>query len=346
MARKSNPPEPPSGPPLTHGRVTAVVGIGASAGGLEAFDELLRNLPTGTGMAYIFVQHLDPRHHSQLSELLGRATPLRVQDATQSMLIEPDHVYVIRPGTVLSVRGGALQVTPRPDSGLQMPVDFFFRSIAEEFGGNSIGVVLSGSASDGTLGLKAIKAEGGITFAQKPETASFDGMPRSAIAAGCVDFVLSPSAIAQELVRISRHPYVTRPAEQQETASTQELERDLSEIFNMLRNASGVDFSFYKHGTIRRRIFRRMALLKLESTSDYVRQVRDDRTELDALFQDILINVTSFFREPPTFETLVSRIYPALLQNRAPDDTLRVWVPGCSTGEDVYSVAITLLEYL
>ena len=320
-----------------------IVGIGASAGGLEAFSELLTHLPGDTGLSFVFIQHLDPRHESMLTELLQQRTAMKVQQALNGTAPEPNQVYIIPPNASMEIQGRALQLSSRQPGAAQMPIDVFFRSLAEDQGAVAIGVVLSGSASDGTLGLKAIKAEGGITFAQDPATAAFDGMPRSAIAAGCVDFVLPLKDLAQELVRISRHPYVSRPIMAKAPADD---ERDFAEIYAILRATSGVDFSLYKHGTIRRRILRRMALHKLDTPGEYGRLLRERRSEAEALFQDLLINVTAFFREPATFQALHDRVFPALTSNRAAGDAIRFWIPGCSTGEEAYSVAIAVIEFL
>ena len=320
-----------------------IVGIGASAGGLEAFSELLTHLPESTGLSFVFIQHLDPHYHSLLTELLQPRTAMKVQQAANGTAPQPNQVYVIPPNTSMEIQDRTLQLSSRQTGPVQMPIDLFFRSLAEDQGAVSIGIVLSGSASDGTVGLKAIKAEGGITFAQDPASAGFDGMPRSAIAGGCVDFVLTPKGIAQELVHVSRHPYVADPNMAQNSGND---EREFAEIFGILRTTSGVDFTLYKHGTIRRRIFRRMALHKIEKLAEYARFLRDRRSEAEALFQDLLINVTAFFREPATFQALHSRVFPALVSNRAADDPIRIWIPGCSTGEEVYSVAIAIMEYL
>src|SRR5260370_16232489 len=216
-----------------------VVGFGASAGGLEAFTEVLTHLPAKTGMALVLVQHLDPKHASVLTTLLARSTSLPVLEIRDGMPVEPNHVYVIPPNANLSISGGHLQLTPRAGSGHQMPIDQFFRSLAEAEGSKAIGVILSGTASDGTLGLKAIKAEGGITFAQD-ESARYDGMPKSAIAAQCVDFVLPPNGIAAELIRLSRHPYLAQAVRQTETPG---LDPDFGAVFGILRTATGVDFT-------------------------------------------------------------------------------------------------------
>ncbi|HWD98050.1 MAG TPA: chemotaxis protein CheB, partial [Bryobacteraceae bacterium] len=319
------------------------MGIGASAGGLEAFSELLTHLPSNTGLAFVFIQHLDPRHESLLTELLQQRTGMKVQTAANEMKPEPNCVYVIPPNVSMEIENRTLRLSSRPAGAQQMPIDCFFRSLAADLGTQAIGVVLSGSASDGTLGLKAIKGEGGITFAQEPASASFDSMPRSAIVAECVDLVLTPAGIAQELVRIKQHPYVSDP---DMTRARADQERDFSEVLNILRSTSAVDFSMYKPGTIRRRIYRRMALHKLETPGDYVRFLRERHGEAEALFQDLLIHVTAFFREPATFQALHDRVFPALFPNRGAEEPIRVWIPGCSTGEEAYSVAMSIQEFL
>lgn len=320
-----------------------VVGIGASAGGLEAMSDLLHELPGDTGFAIVFIQHLDPKHASMLSELLGRATKMPVQQVTDGVRVEANRVYVIPPNSNILLRRGMLSVEPRNPSVPHMPIDSFLRSLAEDQGSKSIGVVLSGTASDGTIGLKAIKEAGGITLAQDPETAKYDGMPRSAIVAGCVDTALSPKGIAAELVRLCRHPYVSkeRPVEE-----LPENEKAFDEILSMLRSAKGVDFGYYKPGTVRRRTMRRMAIHRLESPDQYAQYLRANRDEMDLLFNDILIHVTSFFREPATFSAITAHVLPAILRGRSQDDPVRVWVPGCATGEEAYSVAICILEYM
>ena len=231
-------------------------------------------------------------------------------------------------------------------AGRHLPIDHFLRSLAEDQGARAIGVILSGTASDGTLGLKAIKAEGGITFAQEPESARYDGMPRSAIAAGCVDFVLPPEGIANELSQISRHPYIGLMQPEEAAPLVQAREEEFGRIFHLLRSATGVDFTYYKKTTIKRRIARRMALHKIEQVKTYVKYVEAHREELDALYHDILINVTSFFREPDVFRALQSTVFPQVMVGKPPGDPIRVWVPGASTGEEMYSIAICLAEML
>lgn len=319
-----------------------VVGVGASAGGLEAFTDLLHALPPNTNMAFVLVQHLDPRHGSMLRELLSPATPMIVSEAADGMRVEPNQVYVIPPNASLTISNGALRVELRGDH--QMTIDHFFRSLAVEYGSRAVGVILSGTASDGTLGLKAIKAEGGITFAQDESSAKYDGMPRSAVMAGCVDFVLPPDGIASELSRLSRHPFVDVVRHDGDLPPA--AEEQFSQILSQLRAATGVDFAYYKHATIRRRVLRRMALLKIEQVPQYADYLRKNPAERQALFADILINVTGFFREPATFDSIRDKIFPAIFKDRKSEDPVRIWVPGCATGEEAYSIAMVLIEYM
>lgn len=322
-----------------------VVGIGASAGGLEAISELLKHLPRDIGMAFVLVQHLAPEHDSMMTELLARATSLRVFEVKDGMKVEPNHVYVIPPNAELGIINNVLHLMPRTQK-QHLPIDYFFQSLAKDQGSNAIGIILSGSASDGTLGLKAIKAEDGITFAQTEESARYDSMPASAIASGCVDFVLSPEQIAWELVHLARHPNMLRADIAASKENNAQIGTELEKVFLLLRNRTGNDFSHYKQTTLHRRISRRMLVNKIDRLKDYVRYLNSHPAEVDALFQDILINVTSFFRDPEAFEALKKTVYPLILQDRNSDRPIRIWVPGCSTGEEVYSIIISLLEYL
>ncbi|MBP1696641.1 MAG: ATPase [Deltaproteobacteria bacterium] len=341
---------------LPKAKSLTIVGIGASAGGLEAFTQFLRNLPANTGMAFVLVQHLDPKHESMLTELLSRRTKMPVNEAKDGMAVEPDHVYVIPPNRDMTISQGVLDLGFRTEvRGHHMPIDHFFHSLAVDQKNRAIGVILSGTASDGALGLRAIKAEGGITFAQDEKSAKYGGMPHSAVEAGAVDLVLPPEGIAKELVRISRHPYprayppgkagILTDAIRAED-SFQKNGDDLGKIFSLLQSSAGVDFTYYKHATLKRRILRRMALLKMENTKDYVEYLQDNPTEVGALYHDVLINVTGFFRDPETFEALGEKVFPGISKNRGPQAPIRVWVPGCSTGEEAYSVAISLVEFL
>jgi two-component system CheB/CheR fusion protein len=324
-----------------------VVGIGASAGGLEAVSQLLRALPLDTGMAFVLVQHLEARHESVLAKLLSGVTRMGIFEAKNAMPVQPNRMYVIPPNSDISIAGGVLRLDRRKaPAGRHMPIDHFFRSLAEDQGARAIGVILSGTASDGTLGLKSIKAEGGITFAQEPESAKYGGMPQSAIAAGCVDIVLTPERIARELSQISRHPYVGLAPQQDAVPLLAAGEEELGRILELLRSASGVDFTYYKKPTIKRRVARRMALHNMESLSRYLKHLEGNRQELDALYQDILIHVTSFFREPEVFLALQGAILPKISAGKPKGEAFRIWVPGCSSGEEVYSIAMCLLENL
>jgi two-component system CheB/CheR fusion protein len=329
------------------GRTFPIVGVGASAGGLEAFRSLLHTLPANTGMAFVLVQHLDPEHESLLTRLLSHATRMPVTEVTEGVTVQPNHVYVIPPNKALGIGNGALHLLARKRRDPKhMPVDAFFHSLAENEGSRAIGVILSGVATDGTLGLAAIKAAGGITFAQDSKSAKYDGMPRSAIAAGCVDFVLPPEGIARELKRVSLHPYLGRPEHSPAGDRQGQRHEELLKIFALLRHATDVDFTNYKRSTINRRIARRMVLHKISSLRQYLKYLHENRVELAALHEDLLIHVTSFFREPDTFRALKETVLPRIFRNKAPGEPLRVWVAGCSTGEEVYSIAITILEYL
>ncbi len=337
-----------------------VVGIGASAGGLEAFTQLLRNLPANTGMAFVLIQHLDPKHESMLTRLLSQRTKMLVNEAKDGMAVEPDHVYIIPPNRDMTISRGVLGLGLRTEvRGYHMPIDHFFHSLAEDQKSSAIGVILSGTASDGAQGLRAIKVQGGITFAQDEKSAKYNGMPHSAVEAGGVDLILPPEGIAKELVRISRHPYgrayplaalpgkagILTGAIMAED-SFQKNGEDLAKVFSLLQSSAGVDFTFYKHATLKRRILRRMTLLKMKDTRDYVKYLQGNPTEVEALYHDILINVTGFFRDPETFEALGEKVFPEITGNREPQAPIRVWVPGCSTGEEAYSVAISLVEFL
>ncbi len=315
-----------------------IVGVGASAGGLEAFSQMLGALPVDTGMAFVLVQHLAPKHASLLAEILSRTTAMPVTEVQAEPRVKPNRVYVIPPDRNMIISRGVLKLLPREEArGRYRPIDFFFRSLAEDQGHRAIGVILSGTATDGTLGLEAIKAEGGITFAQD-NTAQQSSMPQSAVASGCVDFVLPPDEIAREIGRIARHPYVA-PERRKAPAG----EPDLGQILEILRKIKGVDFSLYKTSTLYRRITRRMILHKVEGLQDYARFLRKNPGEVEALYQDTLIRVTRFFRNPETFEALKAKVLPKLLKNRSGQEPLRVWVPGCSTGEEAYSIAIAEL---
>src|SRR5256714_3549771 len=326
-----------------------IVGIGGSAGGFEAAMEFLRQLPSKPGMAFVIVQHLDPHHASRLSNLLGKVTAMPVSEVTGTTTPRPNSVYVQPPNKCVIAKDGTLTLVQREER-LNVGIDHFFESLAEEHGSRAIGIVLSGTGSDGTAGLRAIKAAGGLTFAQTEESAKFDAMPRSAIRSGFVDLVLPPDAMAHEIQRIADHPYIRRPL-----ADAEEVEKDvyrqaddLGRIFLSLKKQMGVDFSAYKQSTLIRRVNRRMALHRIEKLSQYARYLRNNKKEIEALFDDLLINVTRFFRDEALFRVLKKRFLPALLKNKKKERQreLRVWVPGCASGEEVYSLAICILEVL
>jgi two-component system, chemotaxis family, CheB/CheR fusion protein len=324
-----------------------IVGVAASAGGLEAFTLLLEHLPVDTGMGFVLIQHLSPDHESLLAEILTRVTEMMVCEAQQGMRVEPNHVYVIAPNTKMVLDGGVLQLSPREKIfGKYMPGDAFFVSLAADCGHKSIAVVLSGGDGDGSLGLTAIKAAGGVTFAQCEGTAKFDSMPNAAVATGNVDFVLSPEQIAVELVKLSRNQMWTSPQPLIATDGLLEPQAALATIFSLLRSSTGVDFSHYKSKTIDRRIQRRMLLSKLEQLADYAIYLQAHPVEVKALYEEILIHVTSFFRDPEAFELLKTRVFPTITQHKSVELPIRIWVAGCSTGEEVYSIAICLLEFL
>lgn len=320
-----------------------IVGIGASAGGLEAFSEFLEHLAPDLGMGYVLVQHLDPNHRSILASLLASKTQMPVSEAADGVRVEPNHVYVIPPNTNLAILHGVLHLMPPAETRApQLTVDYFLRSLAQDQGERAIGVILSGTASDGVTGIKMIKAEGGITFAQDAQTARYSGMPHAAIASGCIDFVLSPAAIAHEL----RHVFVRGLLRMVEPIVPPSEEEQLNKIFIMLRRRTGVDFTHYKPTTIHRRIRRRMLVHRLERLGDYARLLHDRPVEVEQLYNEILINVTAFFRDPEVFDALAREVFPKIVPESGRSEPVRVWVPGCSTGEEPYSLAIVLLEYM
>jgi len=315
-----------------------VVGIGASAGGLDAFTQFLEGVEADTGMAFVLIQHLAPNHPSSLVEILSRATRLPVTEGQNERPVLPNHIYVIPPGRDMIIVSGKLQLSPREVHGQHRPIDLFLHSLAEDRKHLAIAVVLSGTGTDGTIGLQAIKAEGGITFAQDV-SAQHQSMPRSAIASGCVDFVLSPIEIGHEITRIARSRLVAL------SPSSEEAINNLSDVVKILHAATGIDFSNYKPTTLRRRIARRMVLRKTERFADYANYLRRHPHEVEDLYQDILIHVTRFFRDPESYEVLKTEVFPELVKNKPPDRPVRIWSLGCSTGEEAYSLAIALTEF-
>jgi two-component system, chemotaxis family, CheB/CheR fusion protein len=325
----------------------SVVGVGASAGGLEAFRLLLSSLPADTGLAIVLVQHLDPGHPSSLSEILRRATAMPVREAGDGMKVEPNHIYVIPPNTELTIVNRVLQLVPRSHlPGPHMPIDQFLRSLAEDCRGRAIGVILSGAGSDGALGLQAVKEAGGVTFAQQPASAEFASMPQMAEAAACVDFVLPPARIAQELARIARHPHFEAAQPAAPEGSPEHGAAGIGDILTVMHQATGIDFSLYREKTVHRRIMRRLALRNIASIEEYAAVLSQDPGERSLLQRDLLISVTSFFRDPESFKALAGLVFPAIVRNRPAGSVIRIWVPGCATGEEAYSIAIALDEYL
>jgi two-component system CheB/CheR fusion protein len=324
-----------------------VVAIGGSAGGQQAVTELLKNLPPDTGLAFVYIQHLSPEHDSLLPDILGKVTPMTVLEAEPLMPVKPNHLYIIPPNKEMEITDGVLVLSPRkPRPHIHLPIDQFFISLAERQKDGAIGIVLSGMASDGTEGLKAIKVAGGITFAQD-ETAEYPGMPQSAINEGVVDRVLSPKDIASELVRLSQHAGVFQLTnETGDSAQEDASDKDLAKILALVKSSVGMDFVHYKKSTIRRRITRRMLLYKLDTLAEYGDYLIQHPAETDILYNDLLINVTSFFRDEQTMEYLKKQILPAIIKNKAGSDPLRFWVAACSTGQEAYSLAMILMEIL
>jgi len=330
-----------------------VVGIGASAGGYEAISHFLAALPPKTGMAYVVVPHLDPHRESKLTELLAKVSRIPVVQIRNGMVIEPDKFYVLPSNATVTMAGNRLKLTARGPEPVPMPIDVFFRSLAREQETRAIGILLSGMGTDGSLGVEEIKGQGGITFAQDKGSAKYYVMPASAAEAGAIDFVLPPEGIAQELGRLAQHPYVARESQirKQATEAATSAEslfksspEELRELFTLLRVRTGVDFSLYKAGTLNRRIMRRMVLRRQDALGGYIRLLQETPAEVEALFHDLLISVTGFFRDPAIFRALQSRILPKLLRDRESDAPLRLWSCGCATGEEAYSLAIIVTE--
>jgi two-component system, chemotaxis family, CheB/CheR fusion protein len=319
-----------------------VVGIGASAGGLEALQQLVEAMPPDTGMAFVHIQHLDPTHKSIMADLLRGSTKMKVVEAEDDSQLEPNCLYISPSDRDVAVLHGKLHlVEPADPHRGHLPIDFFFRSLARDQGDRAIGIILSGTATDGTLGIRAIKGAGGMAIAQEPKSAKFDGMPRSAIATQVVDFVVPPREMPRVLLDYVRHPYVHSTDAVAPTPAGQ-----LDQIYVLLREQTGHDFSHYKQNTIRRRIERRMAVHQLKRLDDYVRYLRRFPSAVDALFKDLLIGVTNFFRDPEAFRALEERVVPRLVEGSGSAGQIRIWVPSCSTGEEAYSIAMMLGEHM
>jgi two-component system CheB/CheR fusion protein len=324
-----------------------IVGIGASAGGLAAFEAFFSAMPADTdpGMAFVLVQHLAPDHKSILSDLVKRYTRMQVFEVADGMTVKPNHAYIIPPNRDMAFLNGALQLLePAAPRGRRLPIDFFFRSLAQDQHERAICIVLSGTGSDGTLGVRAVKGEGGMAMAQNPESTEYDGMPRSAIATGLVDFVLPPAEMPAQLIAYAAHAFGKTP--RPVLLAVPETEDKLKKIFILLRAQTGHDFSKYKQNTIARRIERRMAVQQIKQMDGYVRYLQQNPAEVAALFRDLLIGVTNFFRDPEAFAALEAKVIPRLLADKPAGALIRVWAPGCSTGEEAYSIAILLQERL
>jgi len=337
--------KPPVLQPSTSGRAFPVVGIGASAGGLNAFEEFFLAMPADPGMAFVLVQHLAPDHPSILRELISRYTSMEVFEVEDGMPVRINCVYIIPPNCDMALLNGSLQlIEPRTPHGQRLPIDYFFRSLAQDQHERAIGIVLSGTASDGTLGVSAIKGEGGMVMAQSPESAEFDGMPRSAIATGLMDYELLPGEMPAKLMTYAAHSFHNRVRSSATTTPGTRDESALKKIFVLLRSFTGHDFSQYKPSTIHRRIERRMAVQEIKTIDNYVKFLQQSPAEGTALFHDLLIGVTNFFRDPEAFKCLEEQGIPKLFEGKPPGSTIRVWSAGCSTGEEAYSLAILLQE--
>ena len=320
-----------------------IVGLGASAGGLEALEAFFSHMPPDSGIGFVIIQHLSPKHKSIMASLLAKDTQMKVLEMKDGMKVQPDHVYLNPPNKNVTLINGALQLMdPVKTGGINLPIDSFFRSMSEETGEKAICIILSGTGTDGTLGLKAVKGEGGLVMVQDPNSAKYDGMPRSAIATGMVDFILPVEKIPAELVKYAKAPYFVPP--KKVIVTDDQFVNYIQKIFSLIRSATGHDLSHYKQTTIRRRIERRMAIHQVNKMADYVNYLQQTPPEVDILFKDMLIGVTNFFRDPEAFKVLKEQVLPTLLKNKDPNSLIRIWSVGCSTGEEAYSLAILFSE--
>lgn len=322
-----------------------IVGIGASAGGLAAFEAFFSGMPADTdpGMAFVLVQHLAPDHKSILTELIRRYTRMEVFEVEDGMVVQPNCTYIIPPNHDMAFLNGTLQLLdPSAPRGQRLPIDFFFRSLAQDQHERAVCIVLSGTGSDGTLGIRAIKGEGGMAMAQSIESSEYDGMPRSAIATGLVDFVLPPAEMPAQLISYAAHAF--RTLYSSTSAALTKNENTIKKVFTLLRAQTGHDFSLYKPSTIHRRIERRMAVQRIENIESYIKYLQQTPEEVESLFHDLLIGVTNFFRDTEAFLALEQQVIPKLFIEKPAGSTIRVWSVGCSTGEEAYSIAILLAE--
>jgi len=317
-----------------------IAGVGASAGGLEAFEQFFLKMPPDSGIAFVLIPHLDPRHASMMTELVSRVTKMEVTQAEEAVRVEPNHVYVIPPDKEMLISNRTLKLEEfQKVHGLRMPIDSFFRSLAEDQGEMAIGIILSGTGSDGTLGLRAIHGAGGTVIVQEPSTAKYPGMPSSAIQTGLADYILPPEKIPSQLIT-----YVKQFAKKVRLPVAEKREDSVKRILNLVRSQTGHDFALYKKTTLNRRIEKRMNLHDIENVGVYFRFLHDNPKEVQSLFKDLLIGVTQFFRDRESFETLRKKILPKYLQDKSDGYPFRVWVPGCGTGEEAYSIAMIIMD--
>lgn len=321
----------------------SIVGIGASAGGLETLNTFFSSMPPGSNMAFVVIQHLSPQHKSIMASLLEKHTRMSVSQIEDGIKLEPNQVYLNPPGKNVAIFNRSLHLLePVKTSAINMPVDFFFRSLSEDQGEKAIGIILSGTASDGTLGIKAIKGEGGMVMVQQPETAKYDGMPRNAIETGLVDFILPVEKMPETLINYVQHPLLESLDKIKLTALP--IKNQVQKIFALIRSKTGHDFSHYKSSTIARRLERRLAVHQIKGLSDYILYLQKNPAEIDVLFKNLVIGVTSFFRDPQAYDVLAKQVLPELLNKKEPDTTIRFWVAGCSTGEEAYSLGMIIYE--
>lgn len=347
--RKTSPTKRTSSPQKKNGKTSSkragfpIVGIGASAGGLETLEAFFSKMPSEANMAFVIIQHLSPNFKSIMASLLAKHTQMTVREIEDGTTLAPNCVYLNPPNKNVAVFNRTLHLMAPVKSGaINMPIDFFFRSLSEDQKEKAIGIIVSGTASDGTLGIKAIKGEGGMVMAQDPDTAKYDGMPRSAIGTGLVDFILPVERMPKTLIGYVKHPFLKSPGKINVADTI--IQHQLRKVFALIRSATGHDFSQYKQTTIRRRIERRLAVHQIDKLTDYTRYMQENPLEINALFQDLVIGVTSFFRDPEAYQVLEQKVLPKLLQGRKADDPLRCWVVGCSTGEEAYSLAVIVSE--
>jgi len=317
-----------------------VVGLGASAGGLEALRDFFAAVPAESGAAFVVIQHLAPTHRSQMVELLATHTTVPVSQIEDGVMIQPDHIYVIPPGKWVKIFRGRLLLSDPQKRAPILPIDYFFRSLAEDCGELAIGIALSGTGSDGTLGVRAIKEAGGTVMVQDEGSAKFSAMPDSAGATGLADYVLPPAAMARELLLFIRHPLVAQMKE----AALKVGETTMQKILSLIHEQTGIDFTSYKQSTVARRVQRRIGIAQLANPEEYLEFLEQSPQEVAMLGRDLLINVTRFFRDGEVFDVLRGEILPAILKRSAARKALRIWVPGCATGEEAYSIAMLVQE--